>query len=82
MRKKDPEPLIDVQRTVAEKYMLVVEERHLLEWLRRRYNIPAGTNVSITLTVPTGGDYSGTTLDLKDFELKGLKVEWTVTNIE
>lgn len=64
--KHDSESITRVEHTIT------VTEADILKWLAQTESINKHAN--ITIEVPRGGDYSGTTLGLD--ECGGMKISW------
>lgn len=69
----------DVKTFTRVEHVITLSSRDVFEWLVRRGEVSVESlrndRGRITIDVPTGGDYSGTTLDLDD--VGGLTVRWT-----
>lgn len=62
-----------VDHITRSEHEVLVTSEDLLKWLRRKEGVE--DNAKMTITVPSGGDYGGQTLDLD--EVGGITVTWT-----
>lgn len=66
----------DFQRTTKTEHRVTVYKDDLLAWLKRKEGLTAPFDkATATITVPSGGDYSGQTLDVN--EVGGIVVCWS-----
>lgn len=69
-----------VSSVTKTEHEVIIKEGDITEWLKRRQEfagIKRNEVMTITIQVPTGGDYFGDTLGLD--EIGGLRVTWTET---
>lgn len=62
------------------EHTIVIKKLDLLFWLKRKESVPVNDSVSVTITVPGGGDWSNQVLDIN--EVGGIVVKWTETSEE
>ena len=63
----------DIKTVTRIEHIVQVTGKDIIDWLSKREG--AAKNASITIRIPSGGDYSGMTLELMD--CGGLTVTWT-----
>lgn len=71
----------DMTTVTKVEHTVVISKADLLAWLKRKEGVDLhGNDITVTIQVPSGGDYCGDTLDLD--ECGGVTVTWTTTHKE